>query len=130
MQRTQAGRENVGEGGRICDRRAGRMDESVLAHVFEHGGIRVFGLIVGLEGHAVICVLSAALRRLTHTDVFHPLSPCCTKSREGFNVELNTCRLRREAVSALHLDTLLPDTVTLCFSVAVLSVKCNQTLQL
>lgn len=34
----------------------------------------VFGLIEGVEGHAVICALSAALR-LTHRDVFHPLSP-------------------------------------------------------
>lgn len=43
----------------------------------------VLGLIVGIEGHTVICVLSAALR-LTQRDVFQPLSPICTKSRGGF----------------------------------------------
>ena len=44
----------------------------------------MLGLIVGIEGHAVICVLSAALR-LTQRDGFHPLSPICTKSRGGFD---------------------------------------------
>lgn len=44
---------------------------------------RVFGLIVGVEGHAVICSLSAT-SRLTHRVVFHPLSPFCTKSSGGF----------------------------------------------
>lgn len=82
---------------------------------------------VGLEGLAVICVLSAALRRLTHRDVFHPLSPLCTKSRRGFNMELNTCCLRRRTVSALHLDAVLPDTVTLCSLCHVVSVTGNQT---
>lgn len=42
----------------------------------------VFGLIVGVEGHAVICSLSAT-SRLTHRVVFHPLWPFCTESRGG-----------------------------------------------
>lgn len=73
----------------------------------------VVGLIAGVEGHAVICALSAALR-LTHRDAFHPLSPFCTKSREGYNMELNTCCWESKTVSAVHLDTVLPDTMTQC----------------
>ena len=67
-------------GGGIWPRRADRSNVSVWGCVSGGG---VVGLIVGVEGHTVICTLSAALR-INPRDAFHPLSPFCTKSRWGF----------------------------------------------
>lgn len=91
-------------GGRIWDRRADRRD--------------VCGGWVNCKGrrpHSNLrpeCCIKAYSQRCVSSTV-----TSVQRAGEGFNMELNTCCLRRRTVSAVHLDTVLPDTVTLGFHV-------------
>lgn len=63
-------------------RQRGRQKVRVFASLcVSYGG--VFGLIVEVYCHAVMRSSCATLR-LTDRVMFHPVSPFCTKSREGF----------------------------------------------